>query len=173
MDIKNIIIGSVAVLALLVSVGGAYLKSDTTPTEHPAGALTGPVVPYNYLTIGGATIYDQSVSLTQGASTTCAIQNGPATSTLQAAQIRFDVASSGAAVLVDVGVANDRFSTTTKIGSSYTIAQGAQAFIQASTSPAAGASTVIGPNQWVNWKIGSGGSASVPSGTCQAEFVSS
>jgi hypothetical protein len=173
MDIKNMMIG--ALVGLVVLFGGFWLTKTTqiiAPTPK-VGALTGPILPYNYFGFGNMVFYGGApVTLTQNASTTCSIQGPAATSTIQAAQIRFDVSSSSATI-VEIGVASDPNSTTTLLGTTYNIAANASAFIQASTSPAAGAKTVIGPNQYVNFKVGGGALGNLPTGTCQVEFLSS
>lgn len=173
MDIKNIIIGIVALVGAVFGGLAYFSHSSVTP---PFGALTGPVIPYNFLTVGGATVYDAGVPIRQATSTLCAIQSPPATSTVQAAQIRLDVASS-TATIVEIGVSTSLDATTTLLGGTYHIAGGAQAFIVGSTTPTNGAVTVLAPNSWVNFNIGGGilGAATglVPVGTCQAEFIAS
>jgi hypothetical protein len=161
------------VAALALGVSGwvvTHIPQPTPTVQPPFGALSNTEFPTNWIGIGGAHTYEQNASLSN-ASTTCAIQGPAATSTLQAAQIRFDTGSSSA-LIVEIGVGT-LDATTTLVGTTYNIGASKAAFIQASTSPAAGAATVLAPNQWLNFKVGGGGVGSTFSGTCQAEFLSS
>lgn len=121
-----------------------------------------------YFSFGNVRRWASNVSLTQNASTTCALQSPAATSSLVAAGIRFQVASSSA-LLVEMGNSSSAFATTTLLGR-FTVGAGAQATIIASTSPAAGDAIVFSPNTFFTVKIGQGATGSLPVGSCHATW---
>lgn len=161
-----------AVVGVVGVIGAQVLIA---PTVSPTlGSLAGPDIASPYLNWGGARIYHGGMALTQGASTTCSIQSPSSTSTLLAAGIKFDVATSSGTMFIEIGKASDAYSTTTLIGTKYALTNSAQDFISASTSPAAGKPEVFGPNTYFNVKIGGTQaitSATQPVGRCQAEFM--
>lgn len=173
--IKNFII---AVLATAVVVGSVMWGTRPAP---PAGAIAGPDIPSSYLKWGvgnGVRIWPVSQPLTKATTTPCAMQSPSATSTLMEAGVKLDVASTSATVWT-IAQAATAYATTTNLGTDYAVGASKQAFIQASSTPAAGAATVFAPNTYVVVGAAAGitagdtaGTGFVPSGTCQAIFVS-
>lgn len=177
MNIKNIITS--IVVAALVAGAAFFVGPARTETVNKVGALAGPDIPSQYLQWGGVYVYNYRQTLQQGTTTVCAIQTPAATTTLRWASIRVDLASSSATVL-DIGNSASTGATTTKIGTTYAIAAGAQAFVQASTSPT-GTLPVFAPSNWLVVKIGGGvtggntataaqSAGFVPTGACTATF---
>lgn len=173
------IISAIVAVAIVLSIVDLPHKVPVTPalggTEVRAPNVD--TVTYNgvqttYRRNGDTLTNKGNGALTQASTTICAIQSPVSTSTLQAANIKLDTSSSTASVIT-IAKASTAFATTTTIGSQYTVSANAQAFIQASTSPAAGAVTVFGPNQWlvVGMQGGTGTFSSV--GSCAAEWISS
>lgn len=162
----KIIVLSVA-SALAVALGFGF-------TQAPSfGALSGPDIASPYLRWGGVAQYSGSMDpLAVATTTVCAIQSPAATSTLQAFQVRLDVSSTTAST-VHIAKANTAFATTTLLGTAYAVSANAQAFIQASTTATAGALTVFAPGQWVVVGMQGGTGTFSPTGTCQANWISS
>lgn len=147
------------------------------PNLHQAPATlggSGAIDSVSYHCWAGVCHFYGSASLKAATTTPCAIQAPAATSTLSATGIRLDVSSSTATVW-DIAKASTAYATTTALGTAYTVSGGAQAFVQASTSP--GANTVLAPSSWVVFgarqgiTAGDAGTGFVPSGTCFASFT--
>lgn len=158
-------------------IGGAKTTTVIDPNtgkEVKVGALTGPDIPSPYLQWGGVRSWQGRMTLTQATTTVCAIQSPASTSTLQNFSVKVDFASSTATVW-DIAKASTAFATTTAIGSAYGIVASSGGFINASTSPAAGAATVFGPSQYVvvgvRHAVVGAGTLFVPTGTCQATWT--
>lgn len=202
MNKSNLIIGLVAVAALVVGVtaftqvpdaiqgakgdkgeqgipgrpGRDGVDGVTTVKTVPAvpnpvlGGLSSPDVSSPYFSFGGVRRWAASTdSLTQATTTICALLSPSSTSTLVSATLRLDVSSTSASI-IDIAKSSNAFATTTKIGTTYYIAAGAQAAIVASsTGSVAGDATIFAPNQYlvVNMK---GGLTNVfsPTGSCKA-----
>ncbi len=171
MDILKQIIVSVAVVLVVLGSYAVLTHKDSNGNSPVLGALAGPDIPSPYLHWGGVRTYNAGSGLTAAASTTCSLQSPAATSTLVEAGINFDVASSTAAEIVEIGYSSNPFSTTTALSGTYHISSGAQAFVHASTAPAAGSNEIIPPNSYINFKLGQWNSATAPVGRCQAQFV--
>jgi len=142
----------------------------SVPKSDLVGSVSGPDLWNPYFNINGVTRWYSRVKFNQATTTICTIKTPYATSTLEAMTVQFDVSSTSASI-VDIAKSVNTGATTTKIGTTYYIDAGAQATIQASTSPAAGAITVFAPSQYVvvNQK---GGATNVfsPTGNCSATF---
>lgn len=139
-----------SVLAMLVAVGAFFIINP----KASLGAVTGPDSFFPVETHNGVGTGFYRTKLSQGTTTVCSFKNGGATSTVARADINFTTGSSSA-MYMDIGVATTQYSTTTIIGT-YNIAGSAQAFVQASTAPATGAKNVVGPNQYINFKVQGG-----------------
>lgn len=151
-------------VALLISLGVAWLVPGTT-VEQIVGALTGPEIPFDHITVGGVGRYNFSQSMTQAASTTCNWQTPAATSTV-GITARFTLASTSAA-LIEFGSSAGPQATTTLI-TRMTLGAGVQATIRATTTATGGSddALTVAPSTWLAVKIGGGGTLSVPTGTC-------
>lgn len=165
---------TVAISALVVVVGlvGVQFFHPGSATAPSFGALSGPDIASSYLKWGlgnGVRVYPTGRALSTATTTVCAIQSPNATSTLRWAGVRFDVSSTTASV-VTIAKSATAFATTTSIGTDYNIAANGQGFIQASTSPAAGAVTVFAPNTWLVVGMKGGTGTFSPTGACQATF---
>lgn len=163
-------------LAGVVSVLVALGMGHQAPAPR-LGALAGPDIPSSWVRWGGVAVYQSEGTLKQATTTPCAIQSPSATSTLESAAIRIDTASTTATTW-DIAQAATAYATTTAIGTPYIVGANAQATIQASTSPAAGAATVLAPNTWIVFGARAGitsgdtaGTGFVPSGVCRATFT--
>lgn len=176
--LKTIVIAFV--ISVVVLGGGLIVLSSTLKNEDGTpkvslSALSSPDIPSGYLKWGGGNgvrIWSFSQSLNTAASTTCAILSPNATSTLLSAGVKFDVASSTAAMSLDLARGINQYSTTTMLGTMYTVGSGAQAFINASTSPGASAAEVFPPNTYFVAKFDTAvGANTAPRGACQAIFV--
>ena len=188
---KNIIIAAVLVAVLLSGlvfvaikheVGKAVgqLSAQSGTQSQKFGAAAGPDMPFLYLRWGGGNgmrSWPTSIPLTTATNTPCAILSPAATSTLVQATLDLRVASSVATVWDIAKSSVSPNATTTAIGTAYDVGGGAQAYIQASTSPAALALTVFAPNTWLVFGVRHGitageaaGTGFVPSGACGAEF---
>lgn len=159
---------AVAVVALL---GGFYVGATHSATAPQVGAVSSPDIQGPYFSTNGLTFYSYHIAMTKNASTTCAMKSPGATSTLTEAGIKI-ASSSSSQIIVEMGQAVNGYSTTTLIGTTQTVAAGAQATILASTSPQTGAgfaSITFAPNTYFNIKLTPG--ANYPSGTCDAMFM--
>lgn len=192
MDYKAI---GLALVAIVIAIG-AYLHGGSTIVKNVGGIGTscggsiscvlGDFLASGSLYLGGndpstsAQIVAGRRSLSQATTTVCSIQSPAATSTLVYAGIQMNVSSSSAEIL-DIAQATTAYASTTKIGTTYNVAAGAQATVVASTSPAAGAATLFAPNTFLNFKTqgGTTGEAAsaaasagyVPTGACSFEFL--
>lgn len=161
--------GVTALIAVLVVLAhGAFFPSSTTVVKEQIGSLAGPDIPSPYLRWGNVAVYKGAMNMTAATTTICAIQAPAATSTLLTSQMRFDVSSTSASVIT-IAKATTAFATTTIIGTAYSIAANAQAFIQASTSPT-GPALVFAPNTYLVVGIQGGIGTFSPTGTCQASW---
>jgi hypothetical protein len=161
-------------LAAVIVAMGAFVGVKSIP--HPLGALSTPDFPTSYYGVGGVRVWKYAVPLTQATTTPCNIQSPAATSTLGAAGIQITVSSSTATTWT-IAKSTTPNATTTAIGTDYAVSASASAFIQASSSPAAAAVTVLAPNTWIVFGAKGGitsgdtvGTGFVPTGTCHATF---
>lgn len=173
MEIKNYIIGAIACLALVASVGALTKTSTVTyvnPTtgEKQVAGLAGPVIPSDFLNWGNVSTYKFAQTMTQGASTTCNWQTPAATSTVSI-KARFTLASTSA-TLVEFGKSPSTQATTTLI-SRITLAAGVPGTIYSTTTSTGGYDDVLvaAPSTWLAVKIGGGAAGSVPTGSCNFE----
>lgn len=169
-NIKNTIIS--AVVGAVV-VAGAFLFLHPTYTTQPApqkvGSVSSPDISSPYISVNNLQTWSASYQMTQGASTTCQFQTPPATTTLTVFSYRFGLASSTAAQ-VEMGKSSGPNATTTLFGTTFTVAAGAQATVEASsTAGLAGDSMILAPSSWLAVKLAGGGVGSVPTGSCDFE----
>lgn len=134
------------------------------------GAISGPEVSSDYFCVNGVCRYYFSSKFNNASTTLCSFKLPSATSTLVSASLQVTTATA-TAIVVDLGEGAIYDATTTKIGTTYTVAATAQDTIIASSSPAAGATTLLSPSNYLNYKFGS--SAITPTtnslaGTCKA-----
>ena len=169
--LTNIVIA--AVVALVVAFGAVVMFK-----QEPIPALGGvnPDIPSAYLkwgSGGGVRVYPASQSFKVATTTLCSFQSPSATSTLIAAGVKVTLASTSATTL-NISKSANITASTTAIGSAYAIGAGVPAFIQASTSPAAGAVTVFAPNTYLNVTLTGGDIGGLvglaPTGVCHATF---
>jgi hypothetical protein len=177
---KLLISGFIALSLVLSFV--ALKRTPVTVVQSPDGTsqVVGAVSPYSpvpELNIGGGRLVGANVPLATGTSTVCAIQSPTSTSTLVSAGIKFTLASTSA-VIVDLAKNTTKFSTTTKIGTTYGVAASAQATIVASsTGSVAGDATIFAPSNWfvvrmVGATVTTGGDVNnAPTGSCNALWL--
>jgi hypothetical protein len=180
---KNLIIVVLAV-ALTVSLGmWASAPKVVEKAVKQVGAISGPLLPWDYFGIGDVVIYKhRTTALNQASTTICAIQSPVSTSTLLSGSIKIDTGTT-TAIVVEMGKSALFDATTTRL-SYVTLASGAQltlnAFV-ASTTGAFGALSqantadpndmVFAPNTYFNVKYGGAkGSLNVLTGSCNATF---
>lgn len=173
-EMKTNVIGLVAVVALIFT--GFSHFSQPQPSTGPsfeAGAVS-PFAPTPELNLGGLRLVTKGQSLATATSTVCSIQSPSATSTLVSGGVKFTLASTSA-VVVDIAKGTvDQYSTTTRIGTAYSIAASAQATIVASsTGSVAGDATIFAPNQWfvVKYSDNNNGAGNASTGSCWAMFA--
>lgn len=166
----NIVVG--VLVGLVVLFGGLYFFRPSSSPAAPQGgygALAGPDFPFQYTSLGGLQTWSFSQVMTQAASTTCQWQTPPATTTLAAFSYRFTLASTSATI-VEMGKSSGPNATTTLFGTTFNIAAGVQATVEASsTAGSAGDLMILAPSTWLAVKIGGGGTGSLPVGSCDFE----
>lgn len=165
--IKNIIIAGLMALFLTAAVYEVNQKPVTQPQK--VGSLSGPDISSPYISVNGLQTWSQNIPMVQGASTTCLYQTPNSTTTLSALSYRFTLASTSAAQ-VEMGKSSGPDATTTLFGTTYTVAAGAQATVEASsTAGAAGDLMILAPSSWIAVKIAGGALGSLPVGSCDVE----
>ncbi len=175
--LKTIVVA--AVVAVIAAAGTFAFLPTRTEVITKLGS-SGNYVASPVFTFGDVRAYAGRQELRQASTTICAIQSPAATSTLRFANVKVNIGSSTALIL-DIAQATTQYATTTKIGTTYNIAAGAQAFVQASTSPAAGATTVFAPLTWLvvkaqggvtagDFATAAGSAGFVPTGSCTATW---
>jgi len=173
---NKIVIGGI-VIAIFLGVIGIFTGGSTIQqviNKSGIGSVAGTDLYNDYFRFGsgdGIRVWNTAQGLQTATTTVCSIQSPSATSTLTAAGIKIDVATTTQSIL-DIGTsASSNTSTSTQIGTTYTIAANAQAFVQASTTPAALARTVLAPKTFLNFNmVGGAGLKVSPSGACHASF---
>ena len=142
------------------------------------GALTGPIIPFNFLQVGGIKEQGVQIALTKGTSTPCAIQSPNATSTLLGAGIRFDTAT-GSVLEVEFAKSTTAFASTTRIGSLQRVTGATKGTLLATSSVNVLENTPFSPNDWFVVKVSApeattnihnNGTGFVPEGACQAKW---
>jgi len=177
MNIKNKIVGIIAVVALILS--GFAVSAPSTIEKVITGAATGPDMPFQYLRFGlgkGIKTTQFESALTTATTTVCAIQSPAATSTLVRGGILVTTSSTTASTLT-IAKSATAFSTTTVLGQG-ALAANAQGFLAASTTAIVAGGTgsnlnpnfVFGPNQWFVASFTGGTGTFSPVGTCHASF---
>jgi len=173
---KNTLIASAIVAAVVALVVGFVLPRQTAQTVQNLGSLVGPDIPSPYLRWGGVAVYNAAASLKQGSTTPCALQSPNATSTLEAGGINFTVASSTAITVVAAQSAT-AFATTTLINSKSITGQGMLIAASTTLSSLEQTNRIFAPNTWLVFSetggitAGDAGTGFVPKGRCQAVWV--
>lgn len=179
MDIKTLVIG--ALLGLAVIFGGLMMAHkggvSVTPPLSPAplaGSAGNDLAASDHLCVGGMCTYYFTQQMTQAASTTCQWQTPAATSTVRI-RARYTLASTSAA-LIEFGKSAGSNATTTLLAR-YNLGAGIQATLVSTSSPSNATGIddvmVVAPSMWLAVKMGSGGTGSLPTGTCNfsAELI--
>lgn len=138
-DYKNVIIGLVAVVAIIFGV--SYLKPPSITVQVPKaetaspalGALAGPDIPYNWFSFGGVRRFAARSGLNQASTTICALQSPAATSTLVSSSVSFTTGTT-TAYIGQFGKSVSPSATTTNLGQ-FMINDGGLITALASTSP--------------------------------------
>lgn len=165
--IKNILIG---VVGVILGCGATLAVYHPTPTVQPkVGAISSPDIPSPYLSWGGVRSWAGHTDILANASTSCSFQSPNATSSLDYASFTIGASTTANAIIIEMGVANDPNSTTTLIGTKYSLAASNQVTVVASTSNATGAGIVFAPNQYFNIKVG--GVANGIGGNCNVQWI--
>ena len=180
MDTKNIVIGTLAVLALLVGSWAVLKPSTSSPTVQPLGALPGPNISSPFLCFGSSCTWKANVALHTATTTPCAIAAPLGTSTLAFSNAIVTTSTSTQTVWT-VAKASSPYATTTPLVGNYTLSSGVQG-----SMPYFASSTVatVDPNnvfysststpQYVVWGV-AGVTPADPTllaGRCQASFKS-
>lgn len=172
MNTKTVI---TALLAGIVAVVGAVLVVDKGPVITNVGALSGPDIPYQYLSVGGARVeYRSGVWVTSATTTPCTIEGPTASSTLikyAAAGVRTDVALGD--TTIDVGYHTTRFATSSVAAKNLSagtawVSGGSFELGNSGTSTA-----VVPPNHFIVMKLSTSTISTnfASTGTCNAMFL--
>lgn len=163
-----VVAGIAAVVSLLVSL---FLLKPVEKVVN-VGALSSPDFASPYFSFGGVRSWAGSESLQSGTTTLCAIQAPAATTTLAAASVRIDFASTSAAY-IELGNATTAFATTTSLGKTTVLANAQGAMAATSSVTALLPDGVVPPNSWINVKASfatAASAATVPQGRCNVVF---
>ncbi len=170
MDKKNV---SIAILAaVVVIIGGLYLtRTSSTVTyvdpgtgETHVGAVSSPNIPSPYLQWGGVSSYNYSKEFNTASTTSCALQTGPATSTLDL----FGATVTGntqVATQLSLTKGTAMQASTTALGGSFAVALGAQITVVASTTNSE-ATRLLAPFTWLQVNIMGGTGVASSTGNC-------
>lgn len=176
--LKNIVItalvasASAALICLAVLVPQAEKAQPSQPGQQ-LGSLTGPDIPSPYLQWGGVTSYQTGTTFSQASTTVCSMQAPAATSTLVYASAAITTATTTATIW-EFGKSNQFDATTTLVSQVASVASGALATINASTTATAtlAQNIVFGPGQYLNVKFGgTQGITNSLVGTCKARWI--
>ena len=188
--IKNIALTG-TVVGVLVLIGLSTTQPNAPTAKDVAkeislslGALVGPDIPYQYLSVGGFRTISLSSGLNTASSTVCAFKPA-ATSTLSFASLQV-LTGTSTTLVWDIGKSTNPTATTTGFlaTAGVSLTGGKQGTIVASTSmngtsdTGLDGRTVFGPNDWLVMKYGgeasqlTAGAAKYNSlaGSCKAEF---
>lgn len=183
MNIKSIAVGLGIILSLVLG-GYAISKPATiiTKTDGPkVGAVTGPDMPYPYISVNGVRTYYNNQTLKTATTTVCAVQSPVSTSTLVSATVAFFTGSTTEAT-VAAAKASTAFATTTVLATSTIAANGQLTLLVATTTPvsdsANGRATlsdrIFAPNTYLvismTPTLGSVTGTFSPTGRCIANF---
>lgn len=154
-------------LGIVLVVGGAFALNHFYPSSNGPvaveGSISGPDASYPCYSYNGATTCYNRKPLNTASTTICAIQSPTATSSLEATGGVQEFISSTTASTIIIAKSATPFATTTQIGTSISVAAGAQ--VSATTS-----AFIFGPNTWFVVSQQGGTGTFSPNGTCQANF---
>jgi len=174
MNTLKIVIVSLVVIAFSVGLSMVFDKDvtvDKVDNGKPVGALSGPDIPYQYIRVGGVYEWFQHQTLATKTDIACTLKSPVATSTLVFASVQFDTSSSSATSWI-WSSATTATATTTSIGTAFAIGANAQAYITASTTPAA--NMQFAPSTYLNLGLTTGSvgyGKLVPTGACSAKWI--
>lgn len=164
MSLQNLVIGAIALVAL-----GLGIHQMDVPADQSLGSASSPSVVNGCQNINGVTVcfYNQAM---RAASTTCSFKTPSATTTLVAAAAKV-TNSYGSSFDVQWGKAADAYSTTTSLGHGAGVSSGdVGTFVATSTfTDIENPTTVLAPNTYLNFKIGS--SSPTVNGSCSAQLM--
>lgn len=167
------------IVALLAGWTGAALQPDVrveVPAAPQLGALSGPDLPYDHISVGGVARYSLRRELATATTTPCRIQAPSSTSTLVSTSLMITTATSTQTLWTAATTTNAlAFATTTKLND-YILLSGTQgSFLKNATSSSTtdGKGLMMEPNAWVVWGVqGTAISdATKLNGFCSAEFI--
>lgn len=172
---NKLLVSGLAGALLISTIFWVTLPSKTVKTvevkdvsSEALGALTGPDIPYQYISVGGVQMYSANVAFTTGTTTPCAIQSPAATSTLVMFGAQFDTSTTSATtVRFTKGTAMQ--ATTTALSGQLALAANAKGEFVASSTPEA--TFIIAPNNWVQVSLVGGSGTVSPVGSCVAQFT--
>lgn len=171
MNKNNIIITSVAILALIVGVIALNRTpvNTTTRVVESLGAVNSPDIQSPYFSFGNLRMWANSSALTSGSATLCAIQSPAATSTLVTATL--GLTNPSYTNNYEIGWGASSGATTTNLARA-TVAASTWISLIATTSATALTDGVVLPNSWINFKVATGTASSVyaPTGKCSVVF---
>lgn len=174
-----ITVSAIAIVSMIIT-GVVILKPVNVKVELPnVGALAGPDIPYNWLTVGGVGYEFGSMTIRTSSTTVCSFQSPAATSTLIFASVAVTTGTSTDLQYEMAKSLVNNTATTTSLGI-LNLDASAPGTMVASTSPVVGKDTTIifGPSEWLVVKYGSltkgVGASSVSNGlvgTCKAVWL--
>lgn len=161
-------------VAVVASVGISVMDSPDIQQivkETKLGALTGPDIPYSYLSVSGVRReYVRSESLTAATTTPCIFVAPAATSTLISAGMRLDTATSVAYTLTIATSSAATYATTTPLAAQGAPANNGQTLTWLATTTFNGGSGFMKPSSLVVFSMTGGVGTFTPTGACQATF---
>ena len=172
---NKLLVSGLAGALLISTIFWVTLPSKTVKTvevkdvsSEALGALTGPDIPYQYISVGGVQMYSTNIGFTKDTTTPRAIQSPAATSTLTLFAAKFDVSTTSATtVRFTRGTAPQ--ATTTALSGQLALAANARGSFVASSTPEA--TFIVPPSNWVQVSLVGGSGTVSPVGTCVAQFT--
>lgn len=129
------------------------------------GALTGPDIPYTYISVNGVEQFSYNSGFTTSTTTPCSFQSPAATSTLDRFSAYFETGTTTAVgVTFSTGAAQQ--ASTTALSGVLALAANAKGSFTASSSPEA--NFIIAPSNWIQVNMKGGAGTVSPVGSCTA-----
>lgn len=146
-------------------------KVNETPKENNVGAVTGPDIYSDYMSVNGSVLYVRRMNLRSATTTVCSLITPPATTTLQSATVELRSGTT-TAMAIAIGTATNNGATTTRLA--YQQLAASQTYNLVSTSTAL-TDLLIAPSTFINVVMAGapGGDFAnfAPRGTCNIRLL--